>query len=317
MVNRLLNGEFAYAPFSGFGYCIYPNYLPLVWLPFTFGEWFQCDYRWIAFTIWLIAVLLYFLYIFRRKYSVIQTVILSILPFLFLYFCTKNIRDAFENTIECSIAGFYMILGLSILNGKLFYKSTAIIFTLLSRFSVIFWVPFELIVVFVAESRKKAIILTGIIISAVVFIYIIPFLSKDYRIFQKGMAYYDVATLGEWHPKAFQNKNDRPFHLSKGVGAAIYFYDFSKEDAATKISVLKKVHLLLSVSIILLLSLAFIKYRNKYDPRVFSLSALKIYLAVFYTFIQIPYCYLYIVPVFLSIVLVASGFEKYEQQIVK
>ncbi len=48
-VKRFLGGEKVYQPMPFPGWTVLPTYFPMLWLPYTFSELLQIDYRWTAF----------------------------------------------------------------------------------------------------------------------------------------------------------------------------------------------------------------------------------------------------------------------------
>jgi hypothetical protein len=137
-------------------------------------------------------------------------------------------------------------------------------------------------------------------------LYIIPFLLKQPDIFKKGYNYYTEAALGEWQLKNWQAENDKPFHLFKGIGFASYFYDYATGSLSEKLTKLKNTHLIGSILVAILMGLLYFRFKNKIPDRLYLLLSLKIYLTYFYAFIQVPYVYLQLVPLFISVLIIAA-----------
>jgi hypothetical protein len=140
-------------------------------------------------------------------------------------------------------------------------------------------------------------------------VYGIPFLSQDPSIFLKAYAYHTGAAIGEWKVDSSCN-NCKPFHLNRGLGMAIFFYE-NQNSIAVRLCVLQKVHLLLSLLSVGATALYLIvhKYINKKNISThLVLWSLALYLTIFYHFIQIPYHYLFSVPIVLYMVLFQSYF---------
>ena len=141
-------------------------------------------------------------------------------------------------------------------------------------------------------------------IISVLFIYILPFFLKDPTIFFSGYKSYTSGTLSEWSGQFWQAPGDKPIQLFSGVGFASYFYEFLNGDLLNKINILKIFHLISSSLVIVILAFIFYKYKNRIDYRIYSLGTLKIYFVFFYNFIQIPYIYLFTVPIYVSIFII-------------
>ena len=59
-VKRFLAGEFPYQPLEFRGWTVMPTYFPMMWLPYCFSEILEIDYRWTAYFVFLIPLLIYF-----------------------------------------------------------------------------------------------------------------------------------------------------------------------------------------------------------------------------------------------------------------
>jgi hypothetical protein len=300
MVSRFLNGAFPYKTVSEWGYDIYPNYLPLTWMPFILAKLLNIDFRWLAFAVLCLGILLYVLVLLTKNMSLANCIFLSALPFAVLLTFMIFEPAIFGHSIETLIVGYYLILSLSIFSESVFYRAIGVTLCLLSRYSLIVWVPLYLIVVFFLEKRKNALYISAFALLAILIIYCVPFLSRDLYIFQRGSNYYNICAIGEW--------NARPFHLFRGVGFACYFYNFLKGPLLDRLRLLQSTHIILSFLSVLIPGLLYIKLKKHVHYKLYLLCSLKIYFAFFYNFIQVPYMYLFLVPVVVSLVIVLEVF---------
>src|SRR5690606_33194128 len=92
---------------------------------------------------------------------------------------------------------------------------------LLSRFSLVLWVPL-LLLILLHERGIKTSFLTGVLTLAGIALFYGSFLLIDPTIFSKGMGYYTVAAAGEWIIHDWHNGR-YPYVLEQGLGFAIYF----------------------------------------------------------------------------------------------
>lgn len=122
-------------------------------------------------------------------------------------------------------------------------------------------------------------------------------------------AYHDAA-VGEWSGQAWQQPGEKPYQLFRGIGFAGWLYEVIPGDVVTKVNIAQKIHLLLSCLVSLLLGIFYYVYREKLNYRVFLLGSLKVYLAVFYNFIQVPYNYLFLSMIFVSLPILAVAMIK-------
>jgi len=113
-----------------------------------------------------------------------------------------------------------------------------------------------------------------------------------------GYRYHSLAALAEWTPRI---ADAQPWHLYRGYGLALFFYEYVPGSLVHKLHLLQRIHLLMSLLAVVLPAFLFFRQRKHYDLRLFLIGSLKIYLAVFYAFIQIPYHYLYLVPAILTL----------------
>ena len=295
---RLLNGEFPYKVITEYGYPQQPNYFPMHWMPFSIAEMLKIDPRWITYGAWsIVATWLCF-----RSTKIPSKVIRTITPLLVIasfYFLTENNVALFEMTVEVLIAAYYMFLVISLNVRSGILQGIAISFCLLSRFSLVLWLPLYCFILFVTSNGKQLYTAVATSIVMVLVLYVIPFLSKDWGIFFRGFQYYDAGTLGEW--THLDNKG-MPIHLFRGTGFAYYFYThFPNLDIMGRIKLLQKAQLSISLLTTVILGAWFWLKRDTISTRVFLMASFKVYLAVFMFLIQVPYEYLMLVGNFVSI----------------
>lgn len=304
LVDRYLNNISIYStPIPFDGYEVPPTYLPFQWGPFVIASYFNLDFRAFAFVILLIGIIIYHINVINKKSIGSYTMILLLVPFLtlisFLYYSSFE----FIHTIETMVIGFYLIFIASIFSKSTLLKSGALLLCLLSRFSLLLWLPLYIYVLY-SENKKdafKVIVYTGIGLSI---FYIYPYLYNDWGAFFRGYNYYTKAALAEWKGQDWQALGDNPAQLFKGVGLTSIFYKIYQQNITLGLSILQKFHLIISLLTTTLL-IIYYRYKSKkyihMDNGIFLLFSFKIYLTIFYSFIQVPYKYLYFVPIFISI----------------
>ena len=300
-VKRFVAGEFVYAPINHGDHISY-TYLPAQWLPFCIAELFRFDYRWVP----IILTALVGLWLIRRamKGHFANGLLIGGL-LLFNYTFIRKFEDGvFINTVEIMIAGYYMafIAGIGTKNALL--KGFLISLCLLSRYSLVLWLPLWLFVEFFSGDRRKLMLTLLMIGLCVCCIYIIPFLSHDWLVFSKYYPAYSSAALGEWQ---HQNERGLPMHLYNGQGLAWLFYEQLKShDLPYRIKCLQQVHLMMSLGSVAAMGAWYWFNRNRVERRIFLMGSFKIYLSIFLAFIQVPYAYLMITGSFVSIAILAE-----------
>lgn len=312
LVERFIAGISVYGtPIPFDGYEVPPTYLPLQWGPFIIAHKYNFDYRSLAFILLLVGIIIYAYYVIKSKISTVSRFLLIALPFITLTSLFYFTKMEFVYTVETMVAGFYLILAATLFSKSPIIRSIGVVLCLLSRFSLLFWLPVYFIVM-LFESKKDAIKLAVYSFIGVAGLYIIPFLYNDWGAFMRGYHYYTQAALSEWGTQFYQPEGADPFHLFEGIGLTSLFYKYVQGTVEYRLSVLQKSHMIFIMFISGLSILYYYLLRRKnivINTSIFLLLTLKIYLTVFYTFIQVPYKYLYFVPLFLSCFIVALVFN--------
>lgn len=313
-VDRFLAGQPVYASDYSFGYHHYPNYLPGKWMPFVIAEWAGFDYRWISFLIFSMGFFLYFQNLNRHAFQFPIKLLLSLTPGLTLLYYHLHLPGQLAYTVEIMDLGIHIFLFVAVLHGGIVSRSMSIIWVLLSRYSLIFWLPVYFLALFLKEDKRNTLITAGVIMAGICLLYIFPFLSQDWNSFFLGHESYLAAAKGSW---SVNLRADQivPHVMEDQVGIASYFYLYLPGDVLTRIGYLRMVHLIVSLSIAIALGGIYMKVHDKISPKYFFLFGLKAYLMFFYVFLQVPFLYLFITPVFLSLILLQEmtmGTEKTE-----
>jgi hypothetical protein len=300
--SRLLSGEYVYK-IQDFGeYELTPGYLPMKWLPFVISKYFGFDHRWMASIVLFIGLGFYQHFVNTRATSVLSLIVMTLLPFFVLYKFSDSYPAAFGWSAETVDLGYYLILFASIFSKSNLFRAIAILLCLLSRYSFVFWLPLYFLLVYFIENRRAALTIAAYVIVGVLLIFVIPFLSKDWNLLAKNQQDYYNAALGEWYtPNLYQD--GEPRHLFSGIGFAGFFRTYLHTENETKIEIIKRCGLILSILASILYGLFFLKKRLSYNYKIYLLLALKFYFVIFYTFIQVPYPYLFMIPIFLSLFL--------------
>jgi len=295
LTHRFSSGATVYGEINEFGYAMYPNYLPMTWLPFIVADWLHLDYRTWAYIIFSGCVLCLLL----PKQRLMHQLIFLILPFLIFILFLQDQPSAFGWTIEPMIAGFYLLLLYGLYKKQIVLIAVALTSCLLSRYAVVMLLPFLFIIFFYFIGRQKALLVSGLVVLGVLLLFVFPFLLHQPDILLKSYDYYTKGALGEWKGQSWQQPGTLPFQLSQGYGFAIFFY--RKENITNALLLFQKIHLIICF-FLPLLSTAwyFIKGRNWLAPNIFLVLLLHLYLAFFFAFIQVPYAYLFFTPLIIS-----------------
>lgn len=308
LTKRFVNGTYPYSPIPirELEYTLIPTYLPFQWLPYIPAELLHFDYRFIG-----LALLSTCLLIYLKKTATIMPqrklwIIVCLTPFLFLY--TYFIRNApmLQSTVEMLVTSFYCWVGFSLFRKHYISLVLCILFCVLSRYSLVLWLPLLLLVLLMERGFKSTAVFCFLLLAGIALCYG-PFLLKDPMIFKKGYDYYTTASITEWKVQSWQPKGAYPPHLQEGLGLAIYVYALFPGTVLAKLSAIKLLHLLCSICITLGLAVYYVVNRKRISSAEFLVGSLKLYLSVFYALIIIPYPYLYLVPMMFNLPVLYSG----------
>ncbi len=302
-VARFRSGEVVYRYLSTLPYPLFPNHLTLHWLPYVPADQLGIDFRW-----WALGLLLllgfgaYQLLLLRQPLHLAGFVLKAALPGGLLYFIVSTMPALYSHAVEPGIIAYYCLLAAAVLSRSALLQAAALTLCLLSRYSVALWVPFYLWVLWREVGPRHALLVAGVVTTSILVFYVIPFLSHDWTIFSHALNEYSIGALGEW------NRHDdaigRPWQLFQGFGFAGWFYTYLEGDIASRLTWLQRSHLVLSAGVVGSAAGFYYWLRRRYDYQVLCLLALKLYLATFYAFIQVPYAYLTSLSLFISLFLV-------------
>lgn len=296
MCQRLLNRESIYIIIENFGYHLHTTYLPFMWLPYTVAEKFHFDYRWITLLIFLVGIVT-ILYVTIKTSN--NGVFLSLIyAFLLLAIIDKN-SDVFGWTVEIMNGTYYSILALTFFTKNKYLKAFALTVCLLSRYSLVVFVPLYFLIEWKENGIKNT---TQFALLTFIFtaIFLVPLVKNNWVELFNGYKYYGNSGLSEW---VHLNDKGLPLHITNGNGFAAWVYFLKPGSIEEKFNFAKSLHLYLVITTTIVLTLVYFLIKKKVDYRLFLLCGLKVYLTVFYGFIQVPYSYLFMVPVFYSIAL--------------
>ncbi len=284
-VERLLHGERVYATIYMHSHTLPLTYLPMQWLPFTLAGWLQFDFRWIAVGIFCIAC---YVMVWRvAVQSALHALFITALLLLCGWMMMVNDSGPVTTTVELMVAGYYMLLITGLGGKNAWLCGIAISLCLLSRYSLALWLPLWAMATFISGERKFLFRASIVIGASVILIYVVPFLSRDWSYWWQGYQYYSKAAVGEW---SHLDQNGIPFQLNHGIGfARIFFEKLASKNVAEKILVLQRVQVLALLFSVAIMGLWYWRKHNMISLRPFLLGSFKIYLSLFFAFIQVPH----------------------------
>lgn len=311
---RLLSGSYPYAVITSFGYELHPTYLPMMWLPFLPAALFHFDERWIAFAIWSVAVLLMVRASQKEAISKGAQWLLTVLPFFLFMIISRTTLATYGNTIELMIVGFYLLFALQLakiqqyLSGNPVKNGAMMAFficlCLLSRYSFLLWLPLAFGLLWL-QNRKFASMTAVWVVTGVLVLFVLPFMSQDPMIYINGLKHYSSAALTVWEEPV---SNAHP--LYQGLGIASIFKDAWEGEMSQGLAALQQWQVAVSLAAVGFCALLWgIKGARIQHFSLYLVGSLKFYFAFFYGFIQMPYLYLMLTPCFLSIVVLLIWYQ--------
>lgn len=310
LVQRFLGGTTVYAPIDFGTYILFPTYLPLQWMPFMVPEVAHKDYRLFAFLVLFTVFVFFILSIKNGKWFNF----LAILPFVIMNLGFWQNENSYYNCVENMMAAYYMAFAMSLMESKkVWLQSILLGFCLFSRYAIVLWTPLFFLFLYIQYGHKTMLKSMLIVFSMFCLCYGLPFLLKDPTVFLKGYEYHSNAALAEWAAPSW-SPNGYSVHLSNGLGFAVFFYDKIQGEIASRLAALQKAHLMMSIlSIMISVGMAWYRWKKQQikPDAYFMLWSLAFYLTIFYQFIQIPYTYLFVVPIYVYLVLFKNTLERH------
>ena len=298
-VGRLLNGAPVYAPMEFETWTVYPNYFPLMWLPYIVPEMLQFDYRLMAVFLIILAILFWAYRLIQTNAPLGLTILHLLFPFAVLLFLIKNVPNDLSYNVEFTPIAFYFFLALAVLSGGWMSIAATTLLCLLSRIAFSFWLPVYWIILWIERKFAYPFKIGLFCLAGIFAIYIIPFVLKDPESFERGMNYYGTVSEQIW-TQPWHARDGRPIVLQEGTSFAIYFYDYVDGTPLDRLAFAKRFHFGIALVAALLFFGLYWLLRKKIDYRLLSIIGLKFYLSIFYLFMHTPFAYLYLLPIFLS-----------------
>ncbi|MBS1739631.1 MAG: hypothetical protein JST88_03715 [Bacteroidetes bacterium] len=275
----------------------FPVYMPFHWLPLALTKSLGIDARWSGLILLAVAGGLYVSLVIKQEGNIFANWVLLLMPttvlFAFLYWDRQSIAVSLETTI----AAYYWILAIGLFSRNFALTSLGILLCLLSRYTIIFWLPLFFLLLFWKEGRKKPIELGFIILISLCVFYIVPFLLREPSIFLTGLAYHNGAAEYEWEYGAWS--------FETGIYFAPHINALTTGSFAHKVLIARIFQATTLLLIFLGSSWFFRVQKNKINHYDFALGILYLTIVCFYMIGPLTYRYYMITPLFLSTVLCA------------
>jgi hypothetical protein len=304
----LLRGEYPYQTVVLPTYAMNNTYLPMMWMPFTMSFIFDFDPRWLPLMVWIVVLSIFCYRLLVRDTGTKYIGIVSIgLVFMWIYAYMSVYTYDYRVSIELLPASYYLLLVLMLIEGSWLGIGLAMGACLLSRFSIVLFIPFLLWYVHHRWGWQTLWKSCLACMAVILVLFILPFVSKDPSLPSKIVANYNSGAANEWRTQSWQAPHEEPHQLSRGLGAALIVKKLYEYDIKEGVKHLRQAGLALSILAgVIMIYL----YRRNYawiDQDWFLLGSIKIYFTIFYTLILIPYPYLFVLPLMSTAMIVIYG----------
>ena len=288
------NWKWVYDPIPEIWGGTHPIYLPAMWLPFCLPEWLHMDIRWLTvFSIFTV----YCIFLWKLPVLHKQAVLLALSGFLLVWWLfTDDKPGLVAYTEEGIVIVYYILLVLALTTRKIWLIAVCVSLCVLSRYALIGWLP-AMVFYFIYRKQCKQLIefaVTGILCFTL--LVLLPFGWEVFtRLLLIPSAYIDFSAR-VWH--------DAPHVFRESLGWAKFF-------GGQRIAALHYLLIGLSFTVPLLFMAIALRLQKQYQFAVqnIPLATLKITLVIFYTFIDVPYLYLFYTSSFVSLVAVTVFFK--------
>lgn len=312
MSDRFFGGEFPYQPVILPTHEPFPVYMPMHWMPVQIANVLGTDPRWSAVILLMLAVGVsgYFLSKAHptafRKHTLPAMLLFALPVWGYVLWGKLDIAVSLEGIV----AAWYVLLAAGLATRNHALIAMGIIGAVLSRYTLLFWLPLFAILLWLNAPRKHSYLIWGSVGAAVLIFFVFPFWMIDPSIVSKIIDYYEGCSEGSWvRPDAFTFADA----LSLNIHLRQWLPGTPEQNLPYAHFPQFIIQILIVVSGVYFYQK---KWRNTMDVYTFSLLALSIMPMLFYTFSPMLFKYYMLMPLMVSAVLcwkvvAVSSFEKH------
>jgi len=300
---RFSRGEMPYAPVPLPTHTPFPVYMPLHWLPIGITSWLGLDTRWAGFGLLVIATGIYGYWIGRQNAPVGARITALFLPSMGLWGFILWGRLELAVSFEIVIAAYYLILAAGLLGRHVPTIVVGLILCLLSRYTLLFWLPLLAYVWWKELPRKTNYTIWGSVALSVLLLYIFPFYLQDPGIFTTGIKYHNDGAIAQW-----AGFGDPPvsWTMETGIYFGINMKSVFPGDAAQQVFLARVTQGALMLALLGFGLWAYHRWKKRLDGYALCLGLLYAMIGCFYFFSPMTFQYYLLVLMVLSAVLVAA-----------
>lgn len=199
-------GESPYQPIAFPFHTAYPAYMPFHWLPVGIARFFGIDPRWAGLFLLLCVCLLFVFLIANKQKNNLYTLLLILLPTAIVFVFIKKAGSDLAITFETVIAAYYFLLAIALMQKNFVMVIMGIILCLLSRYTLVFWLPLFFLLLLFNKGFLKTALSLGLILAMVFLVFVYPFLFKNPSLLVDSLAYHNNAAIADWteHKYSFE-----------------------------------------------------------------------------------------------------------------
>lgn len=304
---RFIRGEMPYAPVPLPTHTPFPVYMPLHWLPVGITSWLGLDTRWAGFGLLVIAAGIYGYWVGRQNAPVGARIAALFLPSMGLWGFILWGRLELAVSFEIVIAAYYLVLAAGLLGRHVPTIVVGLILCLLSRYTLLFWLPLLAYVWWKELPRKTNYTIWGAVALSVLLLYIFPFYLQDPGIFATGIKYHNDGAIAQW-----AGFGDPPvsWTMETGIYFGINMKSVFPGDAAQQVFLARVVQGVLMLTLLGFGLWAYHRWEKRLDGYALCLGLLYAMIGCFYFFSPMTFQYYLLVLMVLSAVLVAAMMTK-------
>lgn len=303
LYQRFSRGEFPYTPIPMENNTPYPVYMPLHWLPIGLGYALGVGARWLGYGLLVLATGIYGAWVGRQAVSAGARIAALFLPSLGLWGFILWGNLELPVSLETVIAAYYLVLAVGLAGRNMGLITLGLILCLLSRYTLIFWLPLFAYVLWQEKPLRTSLQTWGSVALSIVLIYIVPFLLKDPSIFSKGITYHNGCAAAEW---TGYGENPVSWTMERGIYFAIYMKTWFTGDMEHRVFLARAIQAAVMLGLLGFGIWAFHRWRARMDGFALSLVMLYAVIACFYFFSPMTFQYYFLVLFVLSAVVTAK-----------
>ncbi len=288
---RLLHGLPVYAPMDEIKPGEWNAYLPMMWAPFLPAELFGFDPRWVTLAALFLALAITATPLLKaqKKIPLIPLCIAAVSLFLLLNYFLMKYPGFWAMTQEGVVAGFYMLLAFGLLRQNPYIIGLGMACCLLSRYTLLFWIPVYLGYLFFTAERSFFIKLFLTFSGLMLALFVIPYFIWAPAYFISLPAHQAGGFAWFWES----------YHIPARQYHNVGLFKFFAIEQVSTMTWWEVIGGFSAPLLFIALTHRWLK-NNTTALRFIGFGSLKISLIFFYNFIPTPYMYLFFPVTLLS-----------------